>query len=97
MKLKILYRVGIFLAILIFSGAVIAAVSKTTIDDGTITTGNVTATEANVDEISGHSLLGDIDMDGNRIANLAEPTACKDIATKKYVDDVFNGTVAPSC
>jgi hypothetical protein len=90
MKREMVYRVGIFLAVLVFSGAVMALVSKTTIDDGTITTGNVTAIEVNVDEVSGHTVTGDIDMDGHRITNLGEPVDGQDIATKNYVDTILS-------
>lgn len=89
MDKKIIYKIGIFLAVTIFSGIVLAVVNKTTIEDGFVITENITAIEIDIDEISGHTVIGNIDMNGHRITNLADPVDDDDIATKAYVDSVF--------
>lgn len=58
-----------------------------------------TATKAIEDQLpklpyvkqDGGKLLSDLDANGKKIANLADPTADQDAATKKYVDDVESG------
>lgn len=89
MKLKI----KLLLALLVLSslGALVSGlVSETTIDGGEVTTGTVNATIVNVEEISGHKVTGNIDLDGHRITNLEDPVNPQDVATKNYVDSVFN-------
>lgn len=46
--------------------------------------------------ITGGSLIGDLDVNGNRLFGIAAPTADSDAASKKYVDTAVNGAKSAS-
>jgi hypothetical protein len=55
--------------------------------------GNINNVRTNmlIDRLGKVSIYGELDMDSNKIVNVADPTADADGANKKYVDDAVSG------
>jgi len=68
------------------------------VDNITIDGNTITSTDSNGDLILDANGTGDIDVNSNKIVNVATPTADNDAANKAYVDGVVNGLdVKESC
>jgi hypothetical protein len=65
-------------------GSAMSIASKTASDTATTNVANLTATQFNRDGSA--AMTGDLDVGGNKIENLATPTATTDAVTKAYSD-----------
>jgi hypothetical protein len=65
----------------------------TGIEHGWVTVDSPDASEVNAGNLNDHAVVGDVDFDGNKAINLADPDDPQDAATKQYVDDNAGGTV----
>lgn len=68
------------------------------VDNISLNGNTITSTDSNGDLILDANGTGDIDVNSNKIVNVATPTADNDAANKAYVDGVVNGLdVKESC
>ncbi len=74
-----------------------AALADNAVDTAAIVDGNVTLpkldTTIGLDDLDGARLAGDVDLNNNKVVNVADPTANLDATNKQYVDGLV-GSVA---
>jgi len=80
------------------SSTTIAGVTQLDVDNVRVDGNTITSTDSNGDLVLDANGTGNVDVNSNKIINLATPTADNDAANKAYVDGVVNGLdVKESC